>query len=505
VSDTESSRVGNPVVLRMDGISKSFPGIRALITVDLEVRAGQVHAIVGENGAGKSTLMRILNGVYQPDEGKIELDGVVVRLTSPIEAKKHGIAMVYQELNLVPDLTVAENICLGATPAIGGFVRRGEQRAEAERVLSQLDAGVNPDDVVGTLSVSQQQIVEIAKAYRSQPRIVVLDEPTSSLSEHEVQAMFRLVRRLRDKGAAVIYISHRLREVLEIADQVTVLRDGRMIESRPIAGITTADMIRLMVGRELTDIFPKREVEIGDPVLKVSGLSRAGAFHDVEFEVRSGEILGMAGLVGAGRTEVARAIFGLDRSDSGTVTLDGQERTIQSPAEAVRTGIAYVPEDRKRDGLVQQMSIRDNITLAILPSLASAGWIRAGEQQRLAVEKATAMTVNPPVVDRNVDTLSGGNQQKVVLAKWLATKPRVLILDEPTRGVDVGAKSDIHHIIGDFVAQGTAVILISSELPEVIAVSDRILVLHEGAISAVLPRGSSEQDVMRAATGEVEQ
>lgn len=489
--------------LRMTGISKSFPGIRALSDVGIDVETGEVHAIVGENGAGKSTLMKILAGVYQPDAGTIELAGKTVRLADPIEARRHGIGMVYQELNLVPDLTVAENILLGSTPARFGLVDRRALRAQARAVLDELDARIDTDDLVGSLTVSQQQIVEIAKVYAARPAIVVLDEPTSSLSEHETQSLFRIIRRMTEAGLAVIYISHRLREVLDISQRVTVLRDGRLVETRPTAGINAGEMIKLMVGRDLTDVFPKREVPIGDVVLEVTGLSRVDEFTDISLTVRAGEILGLAGLVGAGRTEVARAIFGLDKRDAGTVQIDGTEVSIRDPRDAVRAGIAYVPEDRKRDGIVPQLSIKDNISLAVLDRVSLAGWVKGGAERTLAKDKAVELTVSPPAIAPRVDTLSGGNQQKVVFAKWLAAAPRVLILDEPTRGVDVGAKADIHTIIGNLAAQGTAIIMISSELPEVLAVSDRIVVLHEGQISAELLRGASEHDVMHAATGEV--
>ena len=489
--------------LRMSGISKSFPGIRALTSVGLEVAAGEVHAIVGENGAGKSTLMKILAGVYQPDEGTIELQGEAVRIAGPIDARKRGIGMVYQELNLVPDLSVAENITLGAPPSRFGFVDRKALRARAAAVLDELGAKVHPDDLVGSLPVSQQQLVEIAKAYASSPRIIGLDEPTSSLSENEAQALFRVVERMKAAGIAIIYISHRLREVIELADQVTVLRDGRLVETRSAEGITAADMIRLMVGRDLTDVFPKTEVPIGDVVLEVRDLSRKGEFDGIDLDVRAGEIVGLAGIVGAGRTEVARAIFGLDRADRGVVRVNGDPVHAHQPRQGVDAGIAYVPEDRKRDGLIPQLTVKENITLASLGEVSTAGWIRGRAERRVATDKATELGVSPPVIDRRVDTYSGGNQQKVVFAKWLATKPAVLILDEPTRGVDVGAKADIHSIIGQLAAQGTAILMISSELPEVLAVSDRIYVLHEGRVSAELPRGASEQDVMRAATGEV--
>lgn len=500
---TDQARAG-VAALTMTGISKSFPGVNALTDVNLTVHAGQIHAIVGENGAGKSTLMKVLAGVYQPDGGAIEIDGSVTVLSTPLDAQRLGIRMVYQELNLVPDLSVAENISLGQMKHRFGFLDKKSMMAAAEKVLAELDARIDARELVGNLTVSQQQLIEIAKAYLAEPRIIVLDEPTSSLSEHESQVLFSVVRRMRDKGIAVIYISHRLREVLYIADHVTVLRDGRQIDSRPVAGLTPHDMIRLMVGRELTDVFPKRIVEIGDVVLEVAGLTREGVFSDISLQVRSGEIVGLAGLVGSGRTEVARVLFGLDKKDSGTVTVGGKDVSIRRPRDGVANGIAYVPEDRKADGIVPDLSIKDNITLPILGKLQTAGIIRAGEEQELAADYIERLGVSPADPNRRIDTLSGGNQQKAVLGKWLATKPTVLILDEPTRGVDVGAKADIHTIIGELAAQGVAILMISSELPEVLAVSDRIYVLHEGTMTAEFARAeATEENVMSAATGEV--
>ena len=489
--------------LRMQGIGKSFPGIRALSDVDLEVRSGEVHAIVGENGAGKSTLMKILAGVHQPDEGFLELSGERVRITGQSDALRRGIGMVYQELNLVPDLTVAENISLGRTPSRFGVVDNRALLRDARRVLDELDARIEPSQLVGSLTVSQQQIVEIAKVYASGPRIVVLDEPTSSLSEHEARSLFRVFARIRKSGIAVFYISHRLREVLELSDRVTVLRDGRHIETRDIDGMTPGDMIRSMVGRDLADVFPKRAVPIGNVVLEARGLSSTGTFTDVSVTARAGEIVGLAGLVGAGRTEVARAIFGLDPLDKGEVAVDGHLVDTSTPQRAVKAGIAYVPEDRKRDGIIPQLSIRDNIVLSALQRLDRLGWLTRRRENEVARKQVESLAVSPPVIERSISTLSGGNQQKVVLAKWLAMAPRVLILDEPTRGVDVGAKADIHEIIGALAADGVAILMISSELPEILAVSDRVYVLHEGRFAAELDRAeATEQTVMQAATGE---
>lgn len=491
-------------VLSMVGMGKSFPGITALTGVDLEVGTGEVHAIVGENGAGKSTLMKILAGVYQPDTGTIQIDGAPVVLADPIEAKKAGVRMVYQELNLVPDLSVAENIALGRMPTKWGFVDRDAMSQDAARVLADLQTKISPTAMVGDLSVSEQQLVEIAKAYSSSPRFIVFDEPTSSLSEHETQALFGVIRRMRDSGIAVIYISHRLREVVDIADRVTVLRDGRRINTLVVAETTVDDMISLMVGRDIKEVFPKKVVPIGEIVLEAKNLSLPGSFHDVSFTVRAGEIVGFAGLVGAGRTEVAQAIFGLSPLARGQIWLRGKKAKISSPRAGIKAGIAYVPEDRKSDGIIPIQSIKNNISLAVLPSLHLGGFIKFLTERKLAESKSEDLGVTPPLVDRLVNTLSGGNQQKVVLAKWLAAKPQVLILDEPTRGVDVGAKADIHTIIGELAASGAAIIMISSELPEVMAVSDRIYVLHEGSITAEISRDdATEEVVMQAATGGV--
>lgn len=491
-------------MLQMIDISKRFPGVNALTDVDLEVRAGEIHAIVGENGAGKSTLMRILNGVYSPDAGTIEIEGRPVSISNQVEAKKLGIGMVYQELNLVPDLSVEENISLGRMPSRGSFVERGRVREIAEGSLKALNSTIDPRQVVGALTVSQQQIVEIAKITAAEPRIVVFDEPTSSLSEHEAAALFSIIRGMKQAGIAIIYISHRLQEVLQLADTVTVLRDGHQIATRPADGLTAHNMIELMVGRELSDVFPKINVPIGDVVMQVEGFNSAGTFTDISLSVRAGEVVGLAGLVGAGRTEVARAIFGLDQYSSGEIFIDGNLVRTGNPSRGVKAGIAYVPEDRKRDGIVQHMSIRDNVSLPILKKLGRGGWIIRGKEAEVVTERITETDVQPPIISRHVDTLSGGNQQKVVLAKWLATKPQVLILDEPTRGVDVGAKAEIHHAIGKLAGMGVAILLISSELPEILAACDRIYVLCEGRITAEFDRQqATEQSIMHAATGEV--
>lgn len=491
------------IALRMRGISRAFPGVNALSNVNLTVGFGQIHAIVGENGAGKSTLMKVLSGVYQPTSGTIEIAGTEVRLRRPTDAQRLGIRMVHQELNLAPDLTVAENVFLGRMPQRWGIVDRARMLADTTALLDRLGASIDAGARLGDLSISQQQLVEIAKAWAADPRIIVLDEPTSSLSEAETTALFDILRRMKARGVAIIYISHRLKEVLDIADEVTVLRDGAMIDSRPAAGITAAGMIRHMVGREVTNVFPKTPAVIGTAVLRVEGLSDGRDFMDISFEARRGEILGLTGLVGAGRTEVARTIFGLTRPVAGRILIDGRPVTIRSPAEAVRAGIAYVPEDRKAVGLIPAMNIRENISLPILRRIARGGFISAAEDMALAQGHVRELGISPADPERRISLLSGGNQQKAVIAKWLSTTPSVLILDEPTRGVDVGAKAEIHRIIGNLVAKGMAVIMISSELLEVIGVCDRVLVMRDGRSAALLDRPElTEERIMAFATGE---
>ena len=501
---TEAAAQPGTIALRMTGISKSFPGVKALQEVDLEAKSGEVHAIVGENGAGKSTLMKILAGFYQPDEGVIEVKGETVGHWTPREARERGIGMIYQELNLVPDLSVAENISLGAMPRRGPFVDYRAVTALAKAVLAELDADIDPGTRLGSLPISQQQLVEIAKVVSRRPSIVVFDEPTSSLGEKETRILFGVIRKMRASGIAILYISHRLQEVMEIGDRVTVLRDGRHIETRDVAGITPDQMVRLMVGRDLSEMFPKLDLEPGEPVLTVTGLTRAGQFDDVSLDVRANEIVGLAGLVGSGRTEVARAIFGLDPFDSGEITLKGKAVKVRNPRQAVAAGIALVPEDRKAQGIIPALSVRENFTLPVVTRITNALLIIARRERAIVNELVDRLKVNPPQIERPLNAFSGGNQQKVVLGKWLLSKPAMLILDEPTRGVDVGAKADIHEIIGEFAKSGGGVLMISSELPELLAVCDRIFVLHEGSIVAEIPRTrADEESVMRAATGQV--
>jgi len=486
----------------MRAISKAFPGVHALSAVDLDVRHGEVHAVIGENGAGKSTLMKILAGALQPDSGDILIDGEKVTIASPLVALELGIAMVYQELSLLPNLSIAENIFLGRfIQSRLGIVDRKAMRQATTELLASLDLSLDPDRPVKDLSVGQRQLVEIAKACHRRPRIIVFDEPTSSLTSHEVDTLFRTIRRLRSQSIQVIYISHRVEEIPQIADRITALRDGRRVGTRDVAGVTEAELVKMMVGREMGQLFPKRDVELGAPVLEVRRLGREGTFTSVDLSVRAGEIVGMAGLVGAGRTEIARAIFGLDRADTGTVAVDGREISIRSSRDAYRAGIGYVPEDRQRDGLFQGLSLRRNLTLAALSRLARLGFLVRGAETALATRITAQLQIRPPNIERQVVTFSGGNQQKAVIGRCLSMEPRVLILDEPTRGIDVGAKAEIHQLIGEAAATGVGILLVSSELPEVLAASDRILVIADGEVVEELDRAEATEDrVMLAAT-----
>ncbi|MFL5727629.1 MAG: sugar ABC transporter ATP-binding protein [Chloroflexota bacterium] len=484
------------------GISKSFGATQALSDVTLELRAGEVHALVGENGAGKSTLVKILAGIHTPDAGTIELAAEPTVIHGPAHARELGIAVVHQEPRLFPDLSVAENVYLAHAPTAPiGMVDWGATRREARVLFDTLDVRFNVDAPVRGLSMADQQLIEIAKALSVEAKVLILDEPTASLSAHEVERLFTIVRSLRDRGVAVLFVSHRLGEVFDLCDRATVLRDGRHVVTTATMELTTADLIRHMVGRHVS-LFPKVDAAVGDVLLEVEGLSRAGEFEDVTFSVRAGEIVGMAGLVGAGRSEVARVLFGIDRRDAGHVRIAGKAVDFASPSQAMDAGVAYLPEDRHQEGLVLDFSIAENVTLPILPRLFPRLLVRRSAERAVAAEYTEQFRVRMTGVDQLVGSLSGGNQQKVVLAKWLASKPSVLILDEPTRGIDIGAKVEVHRLIADLAASGLAIILISSDLPEVLAMSDRILVLHEGRLTAEIPRSrATEERVMYAATG----
>jgi rhamnose transport system ATP-binding protein len=494
-------------LLELRGAAKSYGAVRALRDGDLVLRSGEVRGLIGENGAGKSTLVKVLGGVVQPDAGELLLGGAPVAFHSPHDARDAGIAVIYQEPTLFPDLSIAENVVMGYHPlkALRRIDRRAVHR-EVEELLGRLGVRLDPDRVVRGLSIADQQIVEIAKALSFDARVLIMDEPTAALSGPEVDRLFSVVRALQEGGAAVLFISHRLDEVVAICDEVTVMRDGAVVHDAPIAELTTDEMVRRMVGRELSVLYPKRDAEIGERVLDVNRLTREGVFFDVSFQVRAGEIVALAGLVGAGRSEVARAIFGIDRTDAGHVEVSGTRLKPGRPLAAMRAGIAFVPEDRRLQGLVMDLSIERNATLTRLRALTRLGLIRAGAEKRLAGEWAERLKLKFHRLDDPVGFLSGGNQQKVVLAKWLATEPRLLILDEPTRGIDVGTKAEVHRLMSELAGQGVAVLMISSELPEVLGMADRVLVMHEGRLTAEIGRDEAdEESVIRAATGQVQE
>ena len=492
-------------ILRMQGMQKHFGGVRALRGVDLDARPGEVLALVGENGAGKSTLMEILCGNLRADEGNIVYEEREVHFAGAREAAFAGISIVHQELSLVPFLTVAENIFCAREPVfpVIGFVNRRRLYREAAEILKRFDLDVAPNAQVGRLSVAVQQMIEIAKALSLDCKVLVLDEPTSALTDHEIRYLFDIIHRLREQGVAIIYITHKLPEVFELADRVMVLRDGALVGTRDRSDLTPDDVVRMMVGRELGTGYPKRDSELGDVVLSVKGLTREPRFRDVSFDLRAGEILGLAGLVGAGRTEVARAIFGIDRATSGTVTVAGNATIIRSPGQAIKLGIGYVPEDRKEQGLFLGLSVRQNVGAASLKANSGAGWMSPGRERNMADEYVDRLSIRTPGIQATTSNLSGGNQQKVMLAKWLATGPKILLVDEPTRGVDVGAKSEVHAILRSLARSGVAVLMISSELPEVMGASDRIMVMHEGEVTGCLSADeATEEDIMRLAAGQ---
>jgi rhamnose transport system ATP-binding protein len=477
------------------GVSKAFDGVQALDSVSFNLREGEVHALVGENGAGKSTLIRIITGAISRDDGTLKLNGEVVTSNSPRVAKSLGVAVIYQQPALFSELTVAENIALGLDRLRAWQpIDWKSRRRRASDLLQKVGARIDPDAYAGELTMPEQQLVEIARALGAEARVLVMDEPTASLSEGETQNLFRVIRELRAGGVGIIYISHRLAELAEIADRVTVLRDGRAIATREMSEVDRQELIRLMVGRELSAVFPKKEVELGDTVLELRGLSsRAAGIRDVSLSVRAGEILGLAGLVGAGRTELAMTLFGLSHSDSGTILLRGEQVRITSPSEAINLGIAYVPEDRRHHGVVPEMDVAANTTLGALPRCSRLGFLDFDEECRIARDYVDRLGVKTRSLYQPVSTLSGGNQQKVALGRWLATKPSVLILDEPTQGIDIGAKAEIHALMGELAAQGLAIIMISSELPEILGLSDRIAVMRSGTIAGTLERSEASQ------------
>ncbi|MEO8483952.1 MAG: sugar ABC transporter ATP-binding protein [Acidobacteriota bacterium] len=488
---------GTSVAVGFRGITKRFPGVLALEDVSFDIAAGSMHALCGENGAGKSTLGKVLAGIHQPDGGEVLLFGTPLKSRRPEDALAAGVGMVHQELAFCENLSVAENLCLRALPRTGPFLSKPAMYRQAEELLAVIDASIDVRRLVGELTIGQQQMLQIASAVGHGAKVIVFDEPTSSLSQHEAEKLYELIGRLQSRGVTGIYVTHRMEEIFRLCDTITVLRDGRHVATAPASGLDTGKIVEMMIGRRLAEYFPpEQHTGSGRERLRVSGLSSPAGFRDVSFSIASGEVVGMAGLVGAGRSEVARAIFGLDGRATGQVLVDGQAVHIASPREAMRLGIGLVPEDRKRQGLVLSMTSLANMTLAILPSLARATFVQSAAERALGQTYFDRLRVRAPGMDAPAAGLSGGNQQKLVLAKWLAAQCQLLILDEPTRGVDVGAKAEIHALIAQLAAQGVAVLLISSELPELLHLASRILVLREGHLVGELPRADATQDAL---------
>ena len=487
-------------LLRATGITKSFAGVHALRGVSFELRPGEVHALVGENGAGKSTLVKIITGAYQPDEGRLEVAGQPVIAHDPVKARALGIAAIYQQPALFPDLSVAENMALGVEP--GGVWRRirwGRRRQRARQLLDRVSAAIDPEAAVRDLTMPEQQLIEIARALGAGARILIMDEPTASLSEREVIKLFRVIRDLRAQRVGIVYISHRLEELFEIGDRVTVLRDGEEAGTYRLAYIDRGKLIRQMVGRELSSVYPKTSDSARRCVLELSGVGcRESGVRGVDLALRAGEIVGLAGLVGAGRTELASTLFGLTPADAGVIRVHGKPAAVRSPAQAMQLGIAYLPEDRRRHGVILDMPLTGNITLATLSQIAKFGLLNFRHERALAETYVRRLGIKTDSVDAPVGNLSGGNQQKVALARWLAASPSILILDEPTQGVDVGAKGEIYRLMSDLAARGMAILMISSELPEILGMSDRIAVMHAGSLVGVRERAHAEQEQIMA-------
>jgi ABC-type sugar transport system ATPase subunit len=483
--------------VRFEGITKRYPGVQALTGVSFEIAAGSCHALCGENGAGKSTLGKILAGIISPEEGRLVVRGREVRFDSPRDALAAGVGMVHQELALCDNLSIAENLCLGALPTRRGLISRREMEREAKRMLRSVGAELDVWSPVAALTVGQQQMVQIAAAVGSGATILVFDEPTSSLSQHEAERLHELIDELRSRGVTSVYVSHRMPEIYRLCDTVTVLRDGEHVATRPLAELSEAELVQMMIGRRLEEYFPAHvKASAGDEILRVEGLSSPGKFEEVSFTVRAGEVVGLAGLVGAGRSEVAAALFGLDANARGEVWMEGKRVALRGAKNAMRHGFGLVPEDRKRAGLVLGLGGRENMSLPFLDRLSRFSWVRTRAERSLARDYFARLRVRAPDVDFVVAGLSGGNQQKIVLAKWLAAGSRLLILDEPTRGVDVGAKAEIHGIVDRLTEQGSAILLISSELPELLNLSTRILVLRAGRIVGEVARAEANQEVL---------
>jgi inositol transport system ATP-binding protein len=492
---TPSTADSGVPLLEIEGIRKAFPGVVALDNVRFKLRAGTVHALMGENGAGKSTLMKIIAGIYTPDQGEIRVKGRPLVLNGPLDALNNGIAMIHQELNLMPFMTVAENIWIRREPLTKlGFVDHKELRQRTQALFDRLVIDIDPEAEVRSLSIANRQMVEIAKAVSFDSDVLIMDEPTSALTETEVAHLFRIIKQLRMQGKGIVYITHKMNELFEIADEVSVFRDGKYIDTKKSADLTRDDIIQMMVGREITQMFPKETVPIGNVVLSVKDLTVKGIFSSISFELRTGEILGLAGLVGSGRSNVAEALFGVVPATSGEIRINGKQVVIDTPAKAMANGMAFLTEDRKDTGCFLSLDILANMDVAVLSQrYVKLGFVQSGELQKDCEDMARSLRVKTPTLGEVIQNLSGGNQQKALVGRWLLTKPKILILDEPTRGIDVGAKAEIHRLVSQLAGQGVAVLMISSEMPEVLGMSDRVMVMHEGRLTGIVDRKDADQ------------
>lgn len=493
-----------PILVEMKGITKSFPGVKALVNANLDIKSGEVHVMLGENGAGKSTLMKILTGVFKKDSGTIIIQGKEIEAESPKHAQELGISIIYQEFNLLPDMTVAENIFIAKEPMLfPGVIDSKKMNQESEKLLQSLNLKIKPTDLVSSLNVGEQQMVEIAKALSVDAKVLIMDEPTAALTESEIDELFRVIKKLRAKGTGIVYISHRMEELDIIADRVTVMRDGQYIGTVDYKSTTIDKLITMMVGRTLESQYPQRDVPIGNELLTIQNLSTKAKLRDVNFSVKSGEILGIAGIMGAGRTETARAIFGADKLTSGKFLLNGKEISIKSPTDAIKNGIAYLTEDRKKDGLLLDQSVEDNIMIANWNEYSNQfSMCDYAESSKICNSYVEKMEIKTPSLKQEIKYLSGGNQQKAILSRWICRKPKILIIDEPTRGIDVGAKREIYVLMNQLVAEGAAIIMISSDLPEIMGMSDRVIVMHEGAVKKILNKEEATQEkIIYYATG----
>lgn len=491
-------------LIDMTGIHKSFSSVQVLKDAAFQLKAGEIHALMGENGAGKSTLMKILTGVYKADAGTIKVKGKEAAFANPTEAEQNGVAIIHQELNVIPKLTVAENMFLGRQLVVGrtGIIRDKEMKKKTREYLQRLGVDLDPDASAESLSIGQQQMIEIAKALSKNAEVLIMDEPTAALTDREIESLFKIMNQLRSEGVGIVYISHRMEEIFRMCDRISVLRDGSFVGTEETANTTVEHIVRLMVGREIGDYYPERNSNIGEERLRVEGLSDGKKLSEISFSVKAGEVVGVAGLMGAGRTEIMRLLFGADKMKRGKVWIDGKEVRISHPAAAIQAGIVFVTEDRKHQGLILDMSVRENLSLTNYAYIAERGVISASKEKELSEQMIKRFNIRTRDAEQTVKSLSGGNQQKIAIGKWLGELPKVFIMDEPTRGVDVGAKKEIYNMMNELSEQGVAIIMVSSDLPEVLGVSDRVIVVHEGRIAAELGKEEMNQEsIMLAATG----